>query len=799
MDKPQQQLLPIVALRDLVVFPQSVMPITVTRPRSVAALDRAAEAQNLVLLLTQKNTAVEEPQPRDLFAVGTVAEVLQVLRLPDNTTRVLVEGKHAARLEQCYERETYLQGLVAPLSVRVESGKEIEALARAVLKQFETYARLSERVPEEITLRMTGLEDPLQIAHAAANYSQLKPPEKQLVLSAASVQRKLLLLSKFLSRENELLEIEQKILIQVKSQIGKSQKEYFLNEQLRAIEKELGIPGEEEVELDELQERVGKTPLSKEGREKVEREMARLSKMPPLSPESSVARTYIEWILDMPWGRMTRDRIDLARAQKILDADHFGLTKVKERILEFLAVRQLVEEMKGPILCFVGPPGVGKTSLARSIARTLGRKFVRVSLGGVRDEAEIRGHRRTYVGALPGKIVQSLKKAGSMNPVFLLDEVDKMSVDFRGDPAAALLEVLDPEQNRAFNDHYLEIDFDLSRVLFITTANTVEGIPHALLDRMEIIRLSGYTEDEKLGIAEQFLIPKQIKAHGLSRRLIQFNRTALRLIIGSYTREAGVRNLEREIANICRKIAKEMVGKKRKRSLVQITPTLVRRLVGPKKFDDMELDRAPEIGLATGLAWTEVGGELLPTETTVMRGKGSLCLTGNLGNVMQESAKAALSYIRSRARQLHISPDFYRTTDIHLHIPEGAIPKDGPSAGVAMATSLVSALSKKPVRQDLAMTGEITLRGKVLRIGGLKEKILAAHRAHINTVIIPKSNKDDLEELSEKVRRRMQIVFADTLDQVIETALATPPGASKHPRKPVGSAPDAKRLKTDLP
>jgi len=796
MSKSKPLLLPIVALRDLVVFPQSITPIVVSRPRSIEGLDRAGETQNLVLLLTQKNAAVEEPQARDLFGVGTVAEVLQVLRLPDNTTRVLVEGKYAARLQQCYEREKYLQALTVPLSVRIEPGKETEAMMRTVVKQFEAYARLSERVPEEIVVRLRALDDPLQIAHAIANYAQLKPAEKQLILSATSVQRKLLLLSKLLSKENELLEIEQKILTQVKSQIGKSQKEYFLNEQMRAIEKELGLPAEEDVELDELQERLAKTPLSEEAREKVERETARMAKMPPLSPESSVSRTYIEWILDMPWGRYTRDRIDLHRAQKILDADHFGLTKIKERILEFLAVRQLVTEMKGPILCFVGPPGVGKTSLARSIARTLGRKFIRVSLGGVRDEAEIRGHRRTYVGALPGKIVQSLKKAGSMNLVFLLDEVDKMSVDFRGDPASALLEVLDPEQNRAFSDHYLDVDFDLSRVLFITTANTVEGIPHALLDRMEILRLSGYTEDEKRGIAEQFLIPKQIKAHGLSRRLIEFSPAALQMIIAGYTREAGVRNLEREIATICRKVAKEMVGQQGKRSLVRITPARVRRLIGPKRYDDLELEKAPEVGLATGLAWTEVGGELLPTETLVMRGKGNLFLTGNLGDVMQESAKAALSYIRSRADNLRVPPDFYRTTDIHIHIPEGAIPKDGPSAGVAMATSLVSALSNTPVRQDLAMTGEITLRGKVLRIGGLKEKILAAHRAHIGTVIIPKSNRDELEEISEKVRRRMHFVLADTLDQVIEAALTASPVASKHAQRHVRLPSGLKRAKT---
>jgi len=574
-----------------------------------------------------------------------------------------------------------------------------------------------------------------------------------------------------LSKENELLEIEQKILTQVKTQIGKSQKEYFLNEQLRAIEKELGLPSEEDAELDELEERLRRKPLSPEAREKIERELTRLGKMPPMSPEGTVARTYVEWLLDLPWGKMTRDRIDLARAQKILDEDHFGLAKVKERILEFLAVRQLVKsDMKGPILCFVGPPGVGKTSLARSVARTLGRKFARVSLGGVRDEAEIRGHRRTYVGAMPGKIVQSLRKAGSFNPVFLLDEVDKMTMDFRGDPSAALLEVLDPEQNKAFNDHYLEIDLDLSRVLFITTANTTDGIPHALLDRMEMIRLPGYTEDEKLGIARRFLIPKQVKAHGLTQRNVRFSTGAIQYLITGYTREAGVRNLEREVATLIRKLAREMVARG-KRASVTVTPGRIKKLIGAKRFEDMEIEKAPEVGLTTGLAWTEVGGELLPTEVTVMRGKGQLILTGSLGEIMQESAQAALSYIRSRAARFHVRPDFYKNVDIHIHIAEGAIPKDGPSAGVAMATSLVSALSNTPVRQDLAMTGEITLRGKVLRIGGVKEKVLAAHRARIGTVIIPRGNKEDLRDLSEKVRRQMRFVLADNLDEVIEAAL----------------------------
>jgi ATP-dependent Lon protease len=763
------------------------------RPKSLTALERAGETQNLVMLITQRTPDSEDPQIKEMYSVGTVAEVLQVLRLPDGSTKVLVEGKYIARVEHSYDRGTFLQSLVSPMRIKVEDDKETEALARMVFKQFEMYVQMSERVPEEVSFRLRALDDPCQLAHAIANYTQLRTPEKQGVLAATSLRRKLSLLSKLMSRENELLAIEQKILTQVKAQIGKTQKEYFLNEQMRAIEKELGVAGDEETEMDDLTARVRKKQLSTEAREKVEREMARLPKMSPLSPEATVSRTYVEWILDLPWGKMTRDKIDLVRAQKILDEDHFGLKKPKERILEFLAVRRFVkDEMKGPILCFVGPPGVGKTSLARSIARTLGRKFVRVSLGGVRDEAEIRGHRRTYVGAMPGKIVQSMRKAGSMNPVFLLDEVDKMSVDFRGDPAAALLEVLDPEQNKAFNDHYMEIDLDLSRVLFVTTANTAEGIPLPLLDRMEVIRLPGYPEDEKIDIAKRFLIPRQLKAHGLTQRNVSFSDAALYVLITSYTREAGVRNLEREIATIIRKVAREMVASG-KRTCSPVVPARVRKLIGPLRFEDMELAKKPEVGLTTGLAWTEVGGELLPTEATVMRGKGSLILTGSLGDVMQESAQAALSYIRARAKRLKVSPDFYKNTDIHIHIAEGAIPKDGPSAGVAMATSMISALSNTPVRQDLAMTGEITLRGKVLKIGGLKEKILAAHRAHIGTVIIPRGNREELKELSDKVRRQMRFVLAESLDDVLETALLVRERKSDPARRARASA--VKRVK----
>jgi ATP-dependent Lon protease len=800
MERSENLLLPIIPLRDLVVFPQSITPLFVMRSRSLAALERAADAQNLVFLITQRVPDVEEPQQAQLYSVGTVAEVLQVLRLPDNATKVLVEGKTPARLQQCYERGKYMQGLVDPLQIREEKSKEGEALARTVLKQFEMYVQLSERVPEEVFFRLRALEDPVQLAHAVANYLQVKTSEKQGVLSARTVKKKLQILSRVLNKENELLALEDKILTQVKTQIGKSQKEHFLGEQLRAIEKELGIPSEEDVELEELEGQLQKAKLSKQAREKVEREMARLSKMPPLSPEGSVSRNYIEWLLDLPWGKMTRDRLNLDRAQKILDTDHYGLNKIKERILEFLAVRKLVDEIKGPILCFVGPPGVGKTSLARSIARTLGRKFVRVSLGGVRDEAEIRGHRRTYVGALPGKVVQSLSRAGSMNPVFLLDEVDKMSVDFRGDPSAALLEVLDPEQNKAFNDHYLEIDLDLSRVLFITTANTTDDIPPALADRMETVRLPGYTQEEKREIAERFLIPKQLKAHGLTRRNVKFEREALDLVIDGYTREAGVRNLEREIATIIRKSAKEMV-RRGKRSQEVITNDHVRRLIGPRRYTDMAAERKPEVGLANGLAWTEAGGELLPTEVTVMKGKGNLILTGSLGEVMQESAQAAVSYIRARAEELKIRSGFYKDLDIHIHVPEGAVPKDGPSAGVVMATALVSALSRRPVRQDLAMTGEITLRGKLLKIGGLKEKALAARRAGIVDVVIPKDNESEIEEIAENVRREMNFICAERLDEAFDVALlprkrTNTRRSSRRPRRKPKAARRAPRTST---
>ncbi len=828
--EPDADLLPAIPLKDIVVFPGCIAPLFVVRPRSLAALDAAVSNDKRIFLVAQKSVDVESPVDKDLYTVGAIAEVLQVLRMPDGAAKVLVEGQQLARVLGFTENDKGLTAFVSPLDVDYEPSRNIEALRRLIINQFEEYVKMSDKVPDELFLSIKNFDTPLQVANAIGHYAAFKTKDKQSLLETTDVEKKLRKLTKLLSNENELLELEGSIMSQVKNQIGKSQKEYFLNEQLKVIERELGIGNEEDIELHELMEDLEKSKMSQEAREKVQRELGRLMKMSPMSPEATVSRTYIEWILELPWGEFTDDRaMTLDMAQEVLDRDHFGLTKVKDRIIEYIAVHRLTRHVKGPILCLVGPPGVGKTSLARSVADSLGRKFVRISLGGVRDEAEIRGHRRTYIGSLPGKIVQSMKKSGSCNPVFLLDEVDKMSADFRGDPASALLEVLDPEQNKTFSDHYLEIDFDLSQVMFITTANTMAGIPHPLLDRMELIRLPGYTEDEKLEIAERFLVPKQTRENGLTLDHISFTRKALETIISGYTRESGVRSLEREIATICRRAAKELVqanpdiaptrpeeeevivpAKKRrvpephkpltarakakaakeaaakeakaaaaaaaaaampKPEMVTVTPEKVRALLGPMRFKDMEITREPEVGVVTGLAWTEVGGELLPTETTVMKGRGNLVLTGKLGDVMQESAKAALSYIRSRVTKLKLPVDFHKNLDIHVHIPEGAIPKDGPSAGVTLATSMVSALTDTPVRQDIAMTGEITLRGKVLKIGGLKEKVLAAHRARIMTVIMPEENADELEEISKKVRKEMEFIQVKTLDEVLEYAL----------------------------
>ncbi len=763
-------ILPILPIRELVVFPNSIMPLFVVRSGSLAALEESLGGEKLIFVTAQKNPETENPTIKDIYLTGTVVEILQVLRVPDGTSKILVEGIFTGKIIDSIKNEKFLQGLIEKIPVEKYNVKRINALMRLANRLFEKYVKFSDKITEDLYITITNIEDPLSFVNAVSNYCGFKVPDKQLLLETTDLEKKYSIAIQLLETENELLEIENRILNQVKSSIGRSQKELYLNEQLKIIEKELGLSSEDDLEIEELHNKIEKSQMPKETREKAHKELTRLAKMAPLSPEATVSRSYIEWLTDMPWGIYTQDKLDIARAQTILDEDHYGLKKVKQRIIEYLAVHTLVKKIKGTILCFVGPPGVGKTSLARSIARALNRKFVRVSLGGVRDEAEIRGHRRTYIGSLPGKIIQFIKKAGSMNPVFLLDEIDKMSSDFRGDPASALLEVLDPEQNHTFNDHYLEIDFDLSQVLFITTANTTEGIPHALLDRMEIIRIAGYTEEEKLNIATQFLIPKQIKSSGLSKKNIVFFNDGIKMIISSYTREAGVRNLEREIANVCRKVAKEVVenGPALKKIISKDT---VRLLLGPVHFSELPLSRANEIGVATGLAWTEFGGEILPAETTIMTGKGNLVLTGKLGEVMQESAKTALSFIRSHSKEFQLSDDFYKDIDIHVHLPEGAIPKDGPSAGVTMATSIVSALSNVPVRQDIAMTGEITLRGRVLKIGGLKEKVLAAHRAHIKEVIIPSENLDEIEDISKDVVSEIKITPVKSLSEVLTIAL----------------------------
>jgi len=793
----ESTILPVMPMKEMVVFPSAITPLFVVRPKSLAALEEALSKDKHLFLVAQRDIDTESPGAKDLYPIGTVSEVLQVLRVPDGSAKILVEGKYAAKSVDFLKNERYLQALVVRLRISQNESRQLEALKRALLSQFEVYARSSDRIPEDLYNSIRGVSDPLGLVNAVSNYVPFKVSDKQYLLELQNLDDKYLYLAQLLGQENELLELENKILGQVKTQIGKSQREYYLQEQLKVIEKELGV-GEEDVEISELTTRVHKAQMSNEAREKAEREIQRLSRMAPLSPEAAVSRAYVEWLTDIPWHKATKDRIDLSRAQKILDEDHFGLKKVKERIVEFLAVAKLVREMKGPILCLVGPPGVGKTSLGRSIARCVGRKFVRISLGGVRDEAEIRGHRRTYVGALPGKIVQSMKKAGTINPVFLLDEIDKMSVDFRGDPASALLEVLDPEQNKSFNDHYLEVDYDLSKVLFITTANTTDGIPVPLQDRMEILRLPGYTEREKHQIAKSFLIPRQLKAHGLDRTRVRFAPEGIDALIQGYTREAGVRNLERFVANVCRKIARKIVGdgkarqgngeqthdlpdkkakkakKKSSRSderRVLATPDLLRQLLGPPAHREQELERNPEIGLSIGMAWTEVGGELLPTETSISKGKGNLVLTGKLGEVMQESAKTAFSYIRAHAQEYSVSETFSTDTDIHVHIPEGAIPKDGPSAGIALTASMISALSGIPVRQDVAVTGEITLRGKVLKIGGLKEKVLAAHRNRIFSVIVPEENLDEVEEIGDEVIRDMEFIPVKSLGEALDRLL----------------------------
>ncbi len=762
--------LPLLPLRDMVVFPFMVVPLVVGREKSIAAVEEALTKDKTILLCAQKSVKVEEPSADDIYTVGTVGQIVQSVKLPDGSFKLLVEGLYRARIKKLSLLKGYLNADIENLPVSSEKTIETEAMVRSLVNQFEEYVKLNQRVPTEAYATIANIADPDQLADTAASYLTMRVAEKQALLEILNAVERIKKLTEVLNSEIGILQIEKKISSNVRKQIEKSQKEYFLQEQLKAIEKELGQKDDNKNELDELKDKVKQAKMPKDVQETALREVEKLSRMYPSSPEATVSRNYIDWLIAMPWSAKTEDNLDIKNAEKILDEDHYGLEKPKERILEYLAVRKLVKSMKGQILCFVGPPGVGKTSLAKSIARALGRGFIRVSLGGVRDEAEIRGHRRTYIGSLPGRIIQSIRKAKSKNPVFLLDEVDKMSMDFRGDPASALLEVLDPEQNSAFSDHYLEVEFDLSDVMFITTANFQDNIPIPLQDRMEIIKIPGYTEYEKVKIAQGFLVPKQLKANGLKVEHIKFTQEGLLRIIRRYTREAGVRNLEREIARVCRRIAKEVV-KRDKDLKIRLTAARVEKYLGPMQFTEPKKEEKNEIGVATGLAWTEVGGDIISIESTLMKGKGKLTLTGKLGEVMRESAQAGLSYIRSRARELGVQADFYRKMDIHIHIPEGAVPKDGPSAGITMATALVSSLTKLPVKKDVAMTGEITLRGKVLPIGGLKSKILAAHMVGIKTVIIPKENEKDLAEIPKNILKDIKVVTVENMDQVLDIAL----------------------------
>ncbi|MBU1615247.1 endopeptidase La [bacterium] len=760
--------LPLLPLRDIVLFPHMVIPLFVGRPMSIAALENATLNNRLILLSAQKDPDKEDPTPETIYEVGCVAEILQLLKLPDKTIKALVEGLGRAKIKRYLEGEDFFKVEVEEVEETWNENTETEAIMRSVTSQFEDYVRLNRRLPPETIQATANIEAPGRLADIVATHLVLKLPERQSILETIHPIKRLEKLSVILAKEIEVLEIEKNIQIKVRKQMEKSQKEYYLTEQMKAIQEELGRKDEMSVEVEELKKQIKEAKMSKEAEEKAEKELSRLEKMPPMAAEATVIRNYIDWLVCLPWHKKSRDKLNIKTAEETLEKNHYGLSKVKERILEHLAVRKLVRQMKGPILCFVGPPGTGKTSVGKSIATALGREFVRVSLGGVRDEAEIRGHRMTYVAALPGRIIQSMKKVKTRNPLFLLDEIDKMSTDFRGDPSAALLEVLDPEQNINFSDHYLEVPFDLSEVMFITTANILYTVPSPLRDRMEILEFPSYTEEEKLHIAKKFLMDKNLKKHGLAKENISFSDSALLLIIQRYTREAGVRNLDREIANICRKIAKEIVEKKKKD---KVTAKNIHCYLGPPKYKLGETFKENKIGVATGLAWTEAGGAVLTVETIIMHGKGSLTLTGQLGDVMKESAQAALSYVRSRANLLGLDPNFYKKVDVHIHVPEGAIPKDGPSAGVTMTSSLVSALTQKPLNRSVAMTGEITLRGEVLPVGGIKEKILAAHRFGVKEVIIPHENEKDLIEIPKNVRAKIKIHLIKEMDEVLKLAL----------------------------
>ncbi|WP_041453948.1 endopeptidase La [Anaeromyxobacter dehalogenans] len=790
-DGKKSRTLPLLPLRDIIVFPHMVVPLFVGRQKSIAALEEAMAHDKAILLCAQKKAKTNEPAADDIFAVGTVGSIIQLLRLPDGTVKVLVEGKQRARIRRFLDSDKFLVVEADDIEEESERTVELEALMRSVHSTFEAYVKLNKRIPPEMLTSVSSIDDPARLADTIVAHLSLKLNDKQSILETESPAKRLEKLYELMQGEIEILQVEKKIRTRVKKQMEKTQKEYYLNEQMQAIQKELGERDEFKNEIQELEEKIKNKKMSKEATLKAKKELKKLKMMSPMSAEATVVRNYIDWILSLPWYDYTEDKLEIPEAEKVLDEDHYGLKKPKERIIEYLAVQKLVDRIRGPILCFVGPPGVGKTSLAKSIARSMNRRFVRISLGGVRDEAEIRGHRRTYIGALPGKIIQSLKKAGSGNPVFLLDEVDKMSTDFRGDPSAALLEVLDPEQNFNFNDHYLDLDYDLSKVMFICTANTMAGIPLPLQDRMEVIRLAGYTDLEKLSIAQRYLIPKQKEVNGLEHVPVEFKRSAMRALVHKYTKESGVRSLEREIGSICRKIAKDVLktGQVDGKTYV-VSERMVQKYLGPPRYRYGTAEEQDQVGLTTGLAWTELGGELLTVEAQVMPGKGKLTITGKLGEVMQESAQAAMSYVRSRAELLGLDKRFLENVDIHVHVPEGAIPKDGPSAGITMATTLVSALCRIPVRKDVAMTGEITLRGRVLPIGGLKEKVLAAHRGGIKKVLIPKENQKDIREIPRRVREKLQIVPVDHADEVLREALVL-----EHPEeflaKPGGPKPEA--------
>lgn len=761
--------LPMLPLRGILVFPYMIIHLDVGREKSVKALEAAMIADRQIVLATQMDAQIDTPTPEEIYRCGTVAEIKQLLKLPGGTIRVLVEGLRRARIESYLEAEDFFQVEVSEAVEDVQATPAMEAYKRTMIEAFEKWAKLSKKIPPETLVSVLSINESGRLADLIASHLALKLEDKQMLLEALDVEERLGKLCDILARELEILELEKKISGQVRKQMEKTQKEYYLREQMKAIQKELGDKDERIAEVEEYRRRLAALELPKETADKIAKEIDRLEKMPSMTAETAVLRNYLEWVLVLPWKEETEDVLDITAAETILNEDHYGLEKVKERILEYLSVRQLTESMKGPILCLVGPPGVGKTSLARSVARSLGRKFVRISLGGVRDEAEIRGHRRTYVGALPGRIIQGMRTAGSKNPVFLLDEIDKMSADFRGDPSSALLEVLDPEQNNTFSDHYVELPFDLSKVLWMVTANVLHSIPRPLLDRMEVIQLAGYTEEEKLEIAKQYLLSKQLKENGLKPSKLNVPEKVLVRLIREYTREAGVRGLERTIATLCRKAARQIVQNKKKS--IRVTEKNLETYMGIPRFRHLPSEQKDQVGVSTGLAWTEVGGDVLPVEVSVLTGKGTLLLTGKLGEVMRESAQAGVSYIRSRAAELGIEEDFHAQKDLHIHLPEGAIPKDGPSAGITMATAVISALTGRAVRGDLAMTGEITLRGRVLPVGGIKEKVLAAHRLGIRTIILPKENRRDLEDIPADIRKELRFVEVEHMDEVLKEAL----------------------------